>query len=222
LIEIANLKPFKKLEGSRASVFAEVDRPALRALPDEPYEFASWRKAKVNIDYHVEVERHYYSVPYQLAREVVEVRLSATTVEMFFKNKRVAAHLRRYERGRHSTEPAHMPDSHRRYLEWTPGRIVTWADKNGPSTGEFIDQLLLSRPHPEQGFRSALGVMGLAKKYGPTRLEAACARALLLRSFSYSSVASMLQHGLDQRPLATGSNRAHPVHANIRGPNYYH
>jgi len=222
LVELANHKPFKKLEGSRASMFQEIDRPALRPLPEVPYEFASWRRATVNIDYHVEVERHYYSVPYQLAREVVEVRLSATTVEMFFKNKRVASHLRRYERGRHSTEPAHMPDSHRRYLEWTPGRIVSWANKNGPSTGEFIDQLLLSRPHPEQGFRSALGVMRLAKKYGPARLEAACARALALRSFSYSSVASMLQHGLDQRPLATGSTRAHPVHANIRGPNYYH
>jgi transposase len=162
------------------------------------------------------------ATPSQLAREVVEVRLTSSVVEVFFKNKRVAAHLRRYERGRHSTEAAHMPDSHRRYLEWTPGRIVHWAEKNGPATGEFIDQLLLSRPHPEQGFRSALGVMSLAKKYGPHRLEAACARALLLRSFSYSSVTSILKHGLDQRPLATGSTRAHPVHSNIRGPNYYH
>jgi transposase len=222
LVERANLKPFKKLEGSRASVFLEIDQPALRALPDTPYEFASWRRAKVNIDYHVEVERHYYSVPYQLAREVVEVRLTSSVVEVFFKNKRVAAHLRRYAKGRHSTEAAHMPDSHRRYLEWTPGRIVSWAQKNGPATGAFINELLLSRPHPEQGFRSALGVMGLAKKYGPQRLEAACARALALRSFSYSSVTSILKHGLDQRPLATGSTRAHPVHRNIRGPNYYH
>jgi transposase len=222
LVERANVKPFKKLEGSRASVFLEIDRPALRPLPDTPYEFASWRAAKVNIDYHVEVERHYYSVPYQLAREVVEVRLTSSVVEVFFKNKRVAAHLRRYDKGRHSTEAAHMPDSHRRYLEWTPGRIVHWAEKNGPATGEFINELLLSRPHPEQGFRSALGVMGLAKKYGPQRLEAACARALALRSFSYSSVTSILKHGLDQRPLATGSTRAHPVHSNIRGPNYYH
>lgn len=221
LVEVANLKPFKKLEGSRASVFADIDRPALRALPESPYEFASWRRAKVNIDYHVEVERHYYSVPYRLARDVVEVRLTATTVEVFAKNHRVAAHLRRYDKGRHSTHAAHMPDSHRRYLEWTPGRIVAWAQKNGPSTGAFIDELLTSRPHPEQGFRSALGVMGLAKKYGPQRLEAACERALLLRSFSYSSVASMLKHGLDQRPLSAGSTRAHPVHRNIRGPNYY-
>jgi len=222
LTEVVNHKPFKKLEGSRASAFEQIDRPALRPLPETPYEFASWRRAKVNIDYHVEVERHYYSVPYQLAREVVDVRLTAKTVEVFFKNRRVAAHLRRYDRGHHSTETAHMPDSHRRYLEWTPGRIVAWAEKNGPATGAFINELLLSRPHPEQGFRSALGVMSLAKKYGPERLEAACARALALRSFSYSSVTSMLKHGLDQRPLATGSTRAHPVHSNIRGPNYYH
>jgi transposase len=222
LVERANAKPFKKMEGSRASVFLEIDQPALRPLPDTPYEFASWRRAKVNIDYHVEVERHYYSVPYQLARDVVEVRLTSSVVEVFHKNKRVAAHLRRDDKGHHSTEAAHMPDSHRRYLEWTPGRIVAWAEKNGPATGEFINELLLTRPHPEQGFRSALGVMGLAKKYGPQRLEAACARALALRSFSYSSVASILKHGLDQRPLPTGSTRAHPVHSNIRGSNYYH
>jgi len=221
LVELVNAKPFKKLEGSRRSVFLELDRPALRRLPEEPYEFATWRRAKVNIDYHVEVERHYYSVPYRLVREVVEIRLTTSTVEVFFKNHRVASHLRRYDKGRHSTLSEHMPDSHRRYLEWTPGRIVHWAEKNGPATGEFIDQLLASRPHPEQGFRSALGVMGLAKKYSPQRLEAACARALLLRSFSYSSVASMLKHGLDQRPLSAGSTRAHPVHSNIRGPNYY-
>ena len=139
-------------------------------------------------------------MPYRLARGVVEVRLTSSVVEVFFKNRRVAAHLRRYDKGRHSTEPAHMPDSHRRYLEWTPGRIVHWAEKNGPSTGAFTDELLTSRPHPEQGFRSALSVMGLAKKYGPQRLEAACERALALRSFSYSSVASMLKHGLDHCP----------------------
>ena len=221
LVERANVKPFKKLEGSRASLFTEIDRPALRPLPDTPYEFASWRAAKVNIDYHVEVERHYYSVPYQLAREVVEVRLTSSVVEVFFKNKRVAAHLRRYDKGRHSTEAAHMPDSHRRYLEWTPGRIVGWAEKNGPSTALFVEGLLHSRPHPEQGFRSALGVMRLSKKYSPQRVEAACERALQLKSFSYKSVESMLSHGLDQRPLRAPSPRAHVAHRNIRGPNYY-
>jgi transposase len=114
-----------------------------------------------------------------------------------------------------------MPDSHRRYLEWTPGRIVAWAEKNGPSTAEFVDELMRSRTHPEQGFRSALGVLRLVKKYSPERLEAACARALSVKSFSYKSVESILKHGLDQRPLRAQSTRVHSAHRNIRGPNYY-
>jgi transposase len=221
LVERLNEKPFKNLEGSRASLFAELEQPALRALPCDPYEFASWRAAKVNIDHHVEVERHYYSVPYQLAGQVVDVRLTNSVVEVFAKNKRVASHLRSYDKGRHVTESAHMPDSHRRYLEWTPGRIVHWAEKNGPSTAAFVEALMTSRPHPEQGFRSALGVMRLAKKYSPERLEAACARCLLVKSFFYKSVESMLKHGLDQRPARDGVTRAHSTHRNIRGPNYY-
>jgi len=221
LVEALNAKPFKKLEGSRSSLFHQIDQPALRPLPRDPYEFASWRAAKVNIDYHVEVDRHYYSVPYQLAGQVVEVRLTSSTVEIFAKHQRVASHLRSYQRGRHATQSAHMPDSHRRYLEWTPGRIVTWAQKNGPETAAFVAALMKSRPHPEQGFRSALGVMRLAKKYSPQRLEAACQRALVLKSFSYKSVESILKHGLDQRPLRAGPTRAHPAHRNIRGPNYY-
>ena len=221
LVTRLNDKPFKKLEGSRASLFAELDQPALRPLPATRYEFATWRRAKVNIDYHVEVERHYYSVPYQLAGSVVEVRLTSTNVEVFMKSQRVASHLRSYLKGRHVTEPAHMPDSHRRFLEWTPGRIVSWAQKNGPSTAAFVEALMTSRPHPEQGFRSALGVMRLAKKYSPARLEAACERALTLKSLSYKSVESMLQHGLDRRSLRAPSPRAHVAHRNIRGPNYY-
>jgi transposase len=221
LVQRLNDKPFKKLEGSRASLFKELDQPALRPLALERYEFATWKKARVNIDYHLELERHYYSVPYQLAGQVVDVRCTNTTVEIFFKNKRVASHLRSYQRGRHVTNAAHMPDSHRRYLEWTPGRIVAWAEKNGPSTAAFIDALMESRPHPEQGFRSALGVLRLAKKYSPERLEAACARALLVRALSYKSVESILKHGLDQRPPRAQPTRAHAAHRNIRGPNYY-
>jgi transposase len=221
LVERINVRPFKKLEGSRQSLFDELDRPALRALATSRYEFATWRRAKVNIDYHVEVDHHYYSVPYTWAGHVVDVRLTNSVVEVFAKNHRVASHLRSYLKGRHVTESAHMPNSHRRYAQWTPSRIVAWAQKNGPSTAAFIEALMASRPHPEQGFRSALGVLRLAKTYGPERLESACARALTLHSFSYKSVESMLKHGLDQRPLRAGSARAHPVHANIRGPNYY-
>jgi transposase len=221
LVARLNEKPFKKLEGSRATLFAQLDQPALRPLPATRYEFATWRAAKVNIDYHVEVERHYYSVPYQLAGSVVEVRLTNSVVEVFSQHRRVASHLRSYAVSRHVTDSAHMPDSHRRYLEWTPGRIVSWAEKNGPSTAAFIEALMKSRPHPEQGFRSALGVMRLAKKYSPERLEAACERGLVLRSFSYKSIESMLSHGLDQRPLRAASPRTRVAHRNIRGPNYY-
>jgi transposase len=221
LVERVNDKPFKKMPGSRRSLFDELDQPALRPLPREPYEFATWKKARVNIDYHVEFERHYYSVPYQLAGQVAEVRATATTIEVFSNNKRVASHQRSYIAARHTTESAHMPDSHRRYLEWPPERIVTWAKKNGPATGAFIEALMKSRPHPEQGFRSALGVMRLEKKYGAARLEDACARSLDLRAFSYKSVASILQHGLDQQPLRRESPRTRVTHHNLRGPNYY-
>jgi transposase len=220
LVARINDKPFKKIAGSRSSLFAEIDAPALRALPADPYQFALWRAAKVNIDYHVEVDGHYYSVPYQLAGQILDVRVSATTVELFAKNRRVASHPRSYERGRHVTNAAHMPDSHRRYGEWTPSRIVAWAEKNGPETARFLDELLKSRPHPEQGFRSALGVMRLAVTYSPERLELACAKALSVRSFSYRSVESMLKHGLEQRGVAR-SPRSHRPHANIRGPRNY-
>jgi transposase len=222
LVERLNDRPFKKMEGTRRSLFEEIDRPALTPLPATRYEFATWKRARVNIDYHVEVDRHYYSVPYTLACDVVDVRVSATTVEVYSKNRRVTAHQRSYQKGRHVTDALHMPDSHRRYLEWTPGRIIAWATKTGPSTGAFISGLLERRPHPEQGFRSALGVLRLAQRYGDARLEAACARALALHSFSYKSVESILKHGLDQQPLGERTpRRSHAAHTNVRGPNYY-
>jgi transposase len=137
-VAVINERPFEKLDGSRRSVFVELERPALRPLPQDPYDFAVWKKAKISIDYHLEVERHYYSVPYQLVGKVVDVRLSAATVEIFSSSRRVASHRRSFERGRHSTDPAHMPESHRRHAGWTPGRIVAWAARNGPSTGPSL------------------------------------------------------------------------------------
>jgi transposase len=221
LVERINHRPFKKLEGSRASVFAEIDQPALRPLPTTRYDFATWTKAKVSLDYHLQIDRNFYSVPYHLVGSVLDVRTSANVVEVFAKNRRVASHKRSYAKGIAVTEPAHMPSSHRRHAQWTPSRIGHWAQKTGPSTAAFIEALLASRPHPEQGFRSALGVLRLEKRYGPERLEAACARSLAIHSFSYKSVSSILQHGLDQRPLAPVPLRANPTHSNIRGPNYY-
>jgi transposase len=217
-----NERPFEKLDGSRRSVFVELERPALRPLPADPYDFAVWKRAKVSIDYHLEVERHYYSVPFQLVGKVVDVRLSAGTVEIFSSSRRVASHRRSFERGRHSTDPAHMPESHRRHAGWTPGRIVAWAARTGPATGHLIEEILRSRPHPEQGYRSALGIIRLADRYGADRVEAACARALHLRSYSFRSVESILSHHLDAQPLPERLPlRPHPRHENVRGPNYY-
>jgi transposase len=221
LVELLNNRPFKKMEGSRASVFAEIDQPALRPLPTTRYDFATWTKAKVSLDYHLQIDRNFYSVPYTLVGQVLDVRTSANVVEVFAKNRRVASHKRSYLKGIAVTDPAHMPSSHRRHAQWTPSRIVHWAEKTGPSTAAFIEALMAARPHPEQGFRSALGVLRLEKKYGISRLEAACARSLAIHSLSYKSVSSILKHGLEQRPLAAVASRANPTHSNIRGAGYY-
>jgi transposase len=208
-VQVINERPFKKMPGSRRQLFEELDRPALRPLPPEPYEFATWRHAKVNIDYHIEADRHYYSVRYQ----VVDVRSAASTIEVFFKSKRVASHLKSNERHRHTTDPAHMPESHRRHAQWTPSRIIAWAANTGPATATLVSEILASRPHPEQGFRSALGIIRLADRYSAPRVEAACARALHIRSYSYRSVQSILSHGLDSQPLPEPqAQRAHPRH----------
>ncbi|MGH9057991.1 MAG: Mu transposase domain-containing protein, partial [Acidimicrobiales bacterium] len=166
--------------------------------------------------------RHYYSVPYRLVGEVVDVRISAGSVEVFHRHRRVASHVRSYGPG-HTTDRAHMPESHRRHAEWTPSRIASWANKAGPDTAKLVEAVMASRPHPEQGFRSCLGIIRLGSRYGNERLEAACRRALAIRAHSYRSVESILKAGLDRKPLpakeVTGGT--HPDHANLRGPGYY-
>ncbi|MBI2983529.1 MAG: IS21 family transposase [Chloroflexi bacterium] len=222
LLRWLNERPFKKLEGSRAKLFAELDRPALRPLPAIRYQFATWKSATVNIDYHIEVDHHFYSVPYQLAREQVDVRISATTVEVFRHGQRVASHLRSSVRGGYTTAPEHMPEAHRRHLEWTPGRIVRWAEETGPRTASLVKAVMESRPHPEQGYRSCLGIMRLGKRFGDERLEAACTRALAVSALSYRSVESILRAGLDRQALPQPAPELIPrEHANLRGPDYY-
>ena len=223
LLERVNNKPFKVLSGSRRSVFEEIDRPALKPLPAHPYDFATWKKARVAISYHVEIraDRHHYSVPYRLAGEQVEIRLAAKTVEVFAKGQRVASHPRSFTRFGYSTVATHMPDAHRRYLEWTPERIVAWANKTGPETAALTTLIMKERPHPEQGYRTCLGIIRLENTYGPVRLEAACARALLIHSHTYRTVESILKKGLDQQPLATPSPRTHDHHEFVRGADYY-
>ncbi|MGH9094940.1 MAG: IS21 family transposase [Acidimicrobiales bacterium] len=218
-----NDRPFKKMAGSRRSVFEQLERPVMRPLPATRYEYGAWRLGlKVNIDYHIDADRHYYSVPYQLVGQRVDVRSSAATVEIFHSAKRVASHLRSRAAGRHTTDPAHMPDSHRRHAEWTPSRIIEWARKTGPATASLCEAIMEARRHPEQGYRSCLGIIRLADRYGTERLEAAAARALAARALSYRSVESILSHGLDAQPLGEKPTpRAHRRHHNLRGPEYY-
>ncbi len=176
----------------------------------------------MNIDYHVEVEKSYYSVPYQLAGEQVDVRLTATTVEVLHKGRRMAGHPRSSKQHSHTTLPDHMPAAHRKHAEWSPGRLVSWARTSvGTHAGELVQQILKTRPHPEQGYRSCLGLMRLARRYGSERLEAASRRALSLKAYAYRHVKSILEKGLDRQPLAEPAEAAGGTHANVRGAKYY-
>ncbi len=176
LLQGLNERPFKKMEGSRRSLFETLDLPALKPLPSHRYVYAEWEKDRVNIDYHVEVEGHYYSVPYAYVREQIDVRMTSTTVECLHRGKRIASHLRSTLRGQHTTQKAHMPESHRRHLQWTPIRMIAWAEKIGPACANVVKRILLERRYPEQGFRSCLGILRLGKSYTNDRLEAACHR----------------------------------------------
>jgi transposase len=216
-----NEKPFKKLEGCRKEWFERIEKPALMKLPEAPYVFAEWKKAIVNIDYHIDVNGHYYSAPYPLVREKMDVRYTAHTVEIFFKGNRVASHVRNDIKGRHSTINEHMPKSHREYLEWSPSRIISWAKTIGVSVAEVVETILNARGYPEQGYRSCLGVLRLSKRYSPERLEAACKRAIAIRGCRYKSIESILKSGLDKNPLPDKAPQPVVLHENIRGGEYF-
>jgi transposase len=223
LVERLNNKPMQKLKRSRRELFEELERSTLRPLPAAPYEFAEWAKPRVHIDYHVAFEEHCYSVPYQLVGEQVDLRATATTVELFRGSRRVASHVRSWEKHRHTTNVEHMPRGHRDYAEWTPPRLVAWAKSVGPSTAQLVEELMGRYRHPEQGFRPCLGIMRLRDKYEDARIEAACARAVSRRACSYKSVVAILKNNLD-REQDPGETRqeALPLHENLRGRGYYH
>jgi transposase len=192
-------------------------------LPAEPYRYAEWKRARVAPDYHIEIAGHYYSVPSRLIREVVEARITSTTVEIFHRGTRVASHAFSALRNRHTTIPEHMPSAHRRYAEWTPARIMREAENIGPATLALFEAIMRAKPHPEQGFRSCLGILRLTKEYGCDRLEAACRRGNDIGARSYGSIASILQHGLDRAYAQEKVPDGAPIqHANIRGRGYYH
>lgn len=223
LNERLNERPLRKLAGSRRSRFEALDRPALRPLPAQRFELADWSRERVRRDYHVEVDEHYYSVPYQLVGQEIERRLTAATVEVLHRGQRVACHLRSREAGGMSTVPEHMPRAHREYLEWTPQRLLDWAAEIGERSAEMTAVLLVAKKHPIQGFHAALGLRPLARSYGDERLEAACSRALQLGASSLDSVRSILKSGLDRRPLPSSAPAEPPAtaHENVRGPGYY-
>jgi transposase len=222
LLEELNSRPLQKLGVSRRELWERLDRPALGPLPATPYELAQWKSCRVNIDYHVEVDHRFYSVPYQLVHERVEVRYTASVVEAYYKGRRVASHRRRFDH-QPSTLPEHMPSSHRAHAEWTPSRLIGWAEKTGPATGRLVAGILDSRPHPEQGYRACLGIMRLGRLHGDERLEAACARAERLRSYSYRTVKNILASAQERLPLEDEQPAPAPTpsHHNIRGPQYY-
>lgn len=229
LLEDLNTRVMRRYGKSRRELFEELDRPVLKPLPDAPFRYAEWKTVTVNIDYHVEVDHSFYSAPFQLYKHKLEARLSAFTVELFEHGERVAVHQRSQRRGQFVTNPAHMPSSHRKHLEWSPSRLISWAATVGSSTAALVEVILADRPHPEQGYRSCLGIMRLAKRYGGERMEAAAARALGARARSYKHVESILKHGLDRLPKSSVSpssgqgRRVAPsiVHENIRGEQYY-
>jgi transposase len=221
LVKLNNRK-FRKLDTTRAQLFETLERPALKPLPAEPFVFAWWKKARVNIDYHVEVERHYYSVPYQYTHQEVEARISASTVEIFLKGRRVATHIRSLEPGKHTTLPGHRPKRHQD-LDWTVSRMVERGNSIGPLTSAALERIMQSRKPPELGYRSCLGVLRLANRYTNERLEAACRRALALDVCSYKSIRAILATGADRQTVEEISVPAahRQIHTNVRGADYY-
>jgi transposase len=225
-VEEMNDRRFEKLDSTRRVLFETLDRPALKPLPATRYEFAEWSRPKVNVDYHIEVDGHFYSVPYTLIHKVMEARRTSSTVEVLHKGRRIWTHQRSFGPG-YTTIKEHMPKAHQEHLEWDPARILQWAQETGPSTVRLADRIMATRAHPQQGFRACLGILRLGKKYGRDRLEAACALALALSACRYRNVESILKSGRDRLPLPSLAGEpkaaAAPIeHDNIRGPDYYH
>lgn len=221
LLPSVNDRPFQKLPGSRASVFAELDAPALMPLPPQPYELARFKTVKVHIDYHIEVDGHRYSVPHALVGQTLEARLTQNGVELLLRGQRVAAHARSVRRGGFTTVDTHMPAAHRAHLEWTPARLIEWGQQIGVACGELVTRLLQTYKHPEHGYRSCLGLLSLSRSYGKERLEAACERALALGTVRYRHVRDLLANNRDLAPQDTTAEWTSPAHANVRGPDYY-
>jgi transposase len=221
LLERLNNKLFQKLPGSRASAFAQIDAPALQALPAQPWEFALFKTVKVHIDYHVEFEGHRYSVPQALVGQVLELRVTQTAVEVVHRGQRVAAHKRNAHKGGFTTVAAHLPAAHRAHMQWSPDRLIHWGQGIGVATGQTVTRLLQERQHPEHGYRACLGLLSLVKQYGKPRLEAACQIALELGTTKYTHVRDILANKRDQMKPPSTTDWISPEHWHVRGSSYY-
>jgi len=222
-----NTRKFRKLTTCRKDLFVTVEHEKLKPLPPTGYEYREWKWAKVSVDYHIEIDSHYYSTPHAFIGKTVGVWITVKTVEIVVSCTRIALHPRSFIKGGFTTDPAHRPKAHQKYLEWTPSRIISWAESTGPKTAELVAAVMKARPHPEQGYRSCLGILRLEKRYGKERLEAAANRAMAIKGYSYKSVASILKTGLDQLPLPLADDPGKEVttpkhHRNVRGSRYYH
>lgn len=221
LLEELNNRPMRHIGKSRREFFEEIEQAALGPLPAMPFEYAEWKTAKVHPDYHIEADKTFYSVPHRLIGRHVNVRLTHRVVEVFHDHQRVASHVRRSQRSGHVTVNAHMPKAHQRYANTTPANLISRAARAGPNAAILVERMMRDRPHPEQGFRSAMGILSLASRYGAQRLDAACERALAINALTYSSVNAILKSGLDQAPAEPEPAKPIPLHANIRGNAYY-
>jgi len=218
-----NDRPFRKRDGSRSSLFHSLEKPALTPLPAERFDMSEWTRATVNIDYHIAFDGNFYSVPYTLVQQLVEVRSTPTTVEIFHQGNRIASHLRDRRRGQAITQNEHRPKSHQAHLQWTPSRMANWARSIGPNTAQLFERILNAKPHPEMGYRSCLGIIRLAQQYSAQRVEAAAERALLAKACRYQSVKSILKNSLDTVPLSPPPPPGSPplTHDNVRGAEYF-
>lgn len=220
-LAVLNEKPLTKIGKSRKELFEEIDKPALNPLPLKPYEFATFKKARVNIDYHIEVNAVYYSVPYQLIGKEVEARFTTRVVEIYYRGRRITSHMRSYIKGTYVTKDEHRPPSHQKHLEWTPSRMINWAKETGEATSELVAAIFKKKLHSEQGYRACLGIIRLSKSYGALRMEAACRRALDCGAVSFQSVKSILEKGLDKVAAEETTVPISIEHENIRGSSYY-
>jgi transposase len=221
LLAKLNDRPMRRLKKSRRQLFEEMERAALKPLPSTPYELAQWEQPRVNLDYHVQFDDNFYSVPYGLLEEIVDLRATESVVEIMFKGNRVTSHLRSYGKNESITKPEHMPKNHRAWAEWTPSRILEWLRKIGPSTAAFGEEIIRRRPHPDQGYQSCRGLIRLGESFGSDRLERACARAMRVRAFSYKSIEAILKNNLDRADDLLAPPPL-PTHGNVRGGSYYH